>query len=85
MPNKTYRSSKRGIGSPILIRKFYGKDSIEKIANDILKLTKMDMNSTEVLYSRLPVTLKYAKVLCDLLKQGDISETDNLINFQYIM
>ncbi len=85
MPNKTYRSSKRGIGSPILIRKFYGKDSIEKIANDILKLTKMDMNSTEVLYSRLPVTLKYAKVLCDLLKQGDINETDDLINFQYIM
>lgn len=85
MPNKTYRSSKRGIGSPILIRKFYGKDSIEKIANDILKLTKMDMNSTEVLYSRLPVTLKYAKVLCNLLKQGDINETDDLINFQYIM
>lgn len=83
--NKTYRSSKRGIGSPILIRKFYGKDSIEKIANDILKLTKMDMNSTEVLYSRLPVTLKYAKVLCDLLKQGDLHEIDDLINFQYIM
>lgn len=85
IPNKTYRSSKRGIGTPILIRKFYGKDSIEKIASDILKLTKMDMNSTEVLYSRLPVTLKYAKVLCNLLKQGDIDETDDLINFQYIM
>lgn len=85
MHNKTYRSSKRGIGRPILIKKFYGNDSIEKIASDILKLTKMDMNSTEVLYSRLPVTLKYAKVLCNLLKQGDIDETDDLINFQYIM
>lgn len=85
MHNKTYRSSKRGIGTPILIRKFYGKDSIEKISSDILKLTKMDMNSAEVLYSRLPVTLKYAKVLCTLLKQGNIDETDELINFQYIM
>ena len=49
MHNKTYRSSKRGIGRPILIKKFYGNDSIEKIASDILKLTKMDMNSTEVI------------------------------------
>ena len=85
LPNKTYRASKRGIGTPILVRKFYGKDSIEKIAYDILKLTKMDMNSTEVLHSRLPVTLKYAKVLCDLLKQGNLENDDEPINFQYIM
>lgn len=82
---KTYRSNKRGIGSPILIKKFYGKDSVEKIVADILKLTKMDMNSTDVLHSRLPVTLKYAKVLCRLLKQGDLCEIDDLISFQYIM
>ena len=85
MKNKTYRSSKRGIGSPILIRKFYGNDCIEKITEDLLKLTKMDMNSSDVLHSRLPVTLKYAKVLCDLIKQGELVDMEELINFQYVM
>jgi hypothetical protein len=86
LPHKTYRSSKRGMGAPILIRKFYGTEGIEEVCSDILSLSKMDFNSSDVLYSRLPVTLKYAKMLAKILKQkSDTELTGNLVDFRYVM
>ena len=80
---KTYRNSKRGMGRPLKIKKFYGNISIDEVANDLMYLTKMDFNSSDVLYSILPVTLKYSKVVCDLIKQGNFE--DDLISFEYVM
>lgn len=81
--NITYRNSKRGIAKPIRIVKFYGKTSINEVANEILFLTKMDFNSADVLYSKLPVTIKYSKIVCDIIKQGSFQ--DKCISFEYIM
>lgn len=81
----TYRSSKRGMGKPIKIRKFHGKQKIEEIASDILNLTKMDFNSSDALYSRMPVTVKYAKIPSQILKYKDISDNSDLIDFRYVM
>lgn len=78
-----YRNSKRGMGYPLVIRKFYGKSSINKIASELMVLSKMDFNSSDVIYSKLPVTIKYAEKVCQILKQGNFE--DELISFQYIM
>ena len=83
LDGKTYRNNKRGMGKPLKIRKFYGKTSINEVVDDLMYLTKMDFNSSDVIYSKLPVTLKYSKIVCDLLKQGKIE--DDLISFEYVM
>ena len=80
---KTYRNSKRGMGRPLKVKKFYGNISINQVANDLMYLTKMDFNSSDVLYSKLPVTLKYSRTVCDLIKEGNFE--DELISFEYIM
>lgn len=80
---KTYRNNKRGMGRPIKIRKHYGKISINETVRDLMFLTKMDFNSSDVIYSKLPVTIKYSRIVCDLLKQGNFE--DSLISFEYIM
>lgn len=80
---KTYRNSKRGMGRPLKIRKYYGNISINQVADDLMYLTKMDFNSSDVLYSKLPVTIKYSRIVCDLIKEGNFD--DELISFEYIM
>lgn len=79
----TYRNNKRGMGKPLKITKFYGTTSLNVIANDLMYLTKMDFNSSDVIYSKYPVTIKYSQIVCDLLKQGSLD--DDLISFEYIM
>ena len=49
----------------------------------LMYLTKMDFNSSDVLYSKLPVTIKYSRVVCDIIKQGNFD--DELISFEYVM
>lgn len=80
---RTYRNSKRGMGKPLKIRIFYGNISINEVANDLMYLTKMDFNSSDVLYSKLPVTIKYSRIVCNLIKQGNFD--DELISFEYVM
>lgn len=83
MNNKTYRNNKRGMGKPLKIKKSYGTASINEVVNDLMYLTKMDFNSADVIYSKMPVTLKYSRMVCELLKQGDLD--DDLISFEYVM
>lgn len=80
---KTYRNSKRGMGRPLKVKKFHGNISINQVTNDLMYLTKMDFNSSDVLYSKLPVTIKYSRIVCDLIKEGNFE--DELISFEYIM
>lgn len=79
----TYRNSKRGMGKPLKIKKFHGNISINDVATDLMFLTKMDFNSSDVLYSKLPVTIKYSRVVCELIKQQNFD--DDLISFEYVM
>lgn len=80
---KNYRNSKRGMGRPLKVKKFHGNISLNQVANDLMYLTKMDFNSSDVLYSKLPVTIKYSRIVCDLIKEGNFD--DELISFEYIM
>jgi len=63
-----YYQGKRSIPMPLLIKRFKGKDSIKTVANDILKLTKMNWNGAE-LYKSLPVTIDFSKRLSVMGKQ----------------
>jgi len=71
------------MGRPIKIKKHYGKITTNEVVRDLMFLTKMDFNSSDVIYSKMPVTIKYSKIVCNLLKQGDFE--DDLISFEYIM
>jgi argonaute-like protein implicated in RNA metabolism and viral defense len=51
-----------------LIKRFRGTDPIETVANDILKLTKMNWNGAE-LYKTMPVTIDFSKRLSVMGKQ----------------
>ncbi len=65
---KKYYQGKRGIPAPLLIKRFKGTDTIETIADDVLKLTKMNWNGAE-LYKTLPVTIDFSKRLSTMGKQ----------------
>ncbi|GIV30463.1 MAG: hypothetical protein KatS3mg028_1529 [Bacteroidia bacterium] len=65
---KPYYQGKRGIPTPLLIKRFRGTDPIETVANDILKLTKMNWNGAE-LYKTMPVTIDFSKRLSVMGKQ----------------
>jgi hypothetical protein len=65
---KPYYQGKRGIPTPLLIKRFRGTDTIETVANDILKLTKMNWNGAE-LYKTMPVTIDFSKRLSVMGKQ----------------
>jgi hypothetical protein len=66
--NGKYYQGKRGVPAPLLIKRFRGTDSIETVANDILKLTKMNWNGAE-LYKTMPVTIDFSKRLSVMGKQ----------------
>lgn len=80
---RTYRNSKRGMGKPLKIKKYFGNISLNDIAYDLMYLTKMDFNSSDVLYSKLPVTIKYSRMVCEIIKQGNFD--DESISFEYVM
>lgn len=63
-----YYQGKRGIPTPLLVKRFRGTDPIETVANDILKLTKMNWNGAE-LYKIMPVTIDFSKRLSVMGKQ----------------
>jgi hypothetical protein len=63
-----YYQGKRSIPVPLLIKRFQGTDPIETVANDILKLTKMNWNGAE-LYKGMPVAIDFSKRLSVMGKQ----------------
>lgn len=62
-----YFQERREIPSPVLLRRWAGVGSMDQVSLEILGLTKMDWNSDN-LYSRLPVTLRYAQRLARNVK-----------------
>ena len=68
--NRDYYQGARGIPSPLLIKRYLGKDPIEKIAHEILALSKMNWNGAQ-LYSTMPVTLDFSSDLACMSKQSE--------------
>ena len=79
-----YYKGGRGIPSPLLIKRFYGKASGDVLVNEILMLSKMNWNSGDSLYKQLPVTLDFAKVLSRMSKQ-DEAIYNKPYDFRYFM
>ena len=83
MGGLNYRNSGKGMGHPLKITKYYGESNLNDVVSELMMLSKMDFNSSDVIYSKMPVTIKYSQIVCDLLKQGSLP--DDLISFEYIM
>ena len=81
--DKSYVKGGKGYPSPILIRRFNGKMPLEKIAQDILMLTKMDYNSADILYSNVPVTIKYTNKIVNVIKQD--KNTLREVDFRFVI
>lgn len=81
--SRTYYQGKRGIPVPLLVRRFMGKTSIEDVASDILKFTKMNWNGAE-LYKTLPVTIDFSKRLSIMGKQLE-ELGSNAYDFRYFI
>jgi hypothetical protein len=79
-----YYKGGRGIPSPLLVKRFYGKSSGDELADEILMLSKMNWNSGDSLYKQLPVTLDFAKVLSRMSKQ-DEAIYNRPYDFRYFM
>jgi argonaute-like protein implicated in RNA metabolism and viral defense len=79
-----YYKSGRGVPTPLIVKRYYGKSSGEVLANEILMLTKMNWNSGDTLYKQLPVTLDFAKVLSRMSKQ-DEAIYSKPYDFRYFM
>jgi DNA-binding Lrp family transcriptional regulator len=58
-----------GIPKPLEFHIDGGKTRLEKLGKEILALTKMDWNSTNLML-REPVTIKYASNIVEILKAG---------------
>src|SRR3989337_1845306 len=63
-----FYQERRYIPEPIVVTRYLGKDCIETVAVDILKLTKMNWNNLQI-YTRLPVTIEFAHSISDIVKQ----------------
>lgn len=79
-----YYKNRRGIPSPLLVKRFYGKASGDILTSEILMLTKMNWNSGDSLYKQLPVTLDFAKILSRMSKQNE-AIYDKPYDFRYFM
>lgn len=71
------------IPGPLRIEMFDSDSSLEDIAKEILGLTKMNWNNTQ-LDGRLPITLECANKVGDIMKYVDASEKPQ-VSFSFYM
>ncbi|HEY5522194.1 MAG TPA: hypothetical protein VIK21_03310 [Desulfuromonadaceae bacterium] len=81
--NRHYYQEKRGIPSPLLIRRFRGRSALEQVGGEVLRLTKMNWNNHQ-LYSRLPVTISFSSELAEIAKHID-KAWPGFYDFRYFM
>ncbi len=65
-----YYQESRSIPSPLVVNRYRGRDDLVTVAEEVLKLTKMNWNNLQ-LYNRLPVTLIFARRIAEIVKQLD--------------
>ena len=75
--SQSFYKGSRGIPAPLKVTRYAGRSPIEELANDIMKLTKMNWNGGE-LYKTMPVTIDFSKVLSRYSKQDEL-----LLNIPY--
>ncbi len=78
-----YYQNKRGIPSPLLVKRFYGNATIETVASEIMALTKMNWNSGS-LYKTLPATLDFSKTLSRIAKQEE-NISEQMYDFRFFI
>lgn len=78
-----YYQNKRGIPSPLLVKRFYGNATIETVASEIMALTKMNWNSGS-LYKSLPATLDFSKTLSRVAKQEE-NISEQMYDFRFFI
>jgi hypothetical protein len=59
---------KEGVGIPRLLRRGLGTSPAELVSAKVLGLSKMNLNN-DALYDLLPVTIKYAGILAQVVKR----------------
>jgi hypothetical protein len=64
--NGNFYQGAKSIPSPLLICRDAGSGPLERTADDVLALTKMDWNN-DALYDPLPVTIKYSQTLARVI------------------
>lgn len=64
--NNPFYQGAKSIPSPLLITRDAGAGPLERTANDVLALTKMDWNN-DALYGPIPVTIKYSQTLAKVI------------------
>jgi len=62
-----YYQEGRYIPIPLLVTRFRGNDTLEEVAYDILKLTKLNWNNLQY-YNKLPVTIDFASRIARISK-----------------
>ena len=67
---KNYYQEQRHIPKPLLVKRFYGLDTLKEVATDIMKLTKMNWNNLQY-YNKLPVTIDFASRIARISKQAE--------------
>jgi hypothetical protein len=72
-----YFKGARGIPCPLKVTRYAGRESIEKTAAELLRLSKMNWNGAE-LYKNLPVTIDFSRYLSKYSKQEEL-----LLNVPY--
>tara|TARA_B100001123_G_C15262529_1_gene1007131 strand:- start:820 stop:1221 length:402 start_codon:yes stop_codon:yes gene_type:complete len=65
-----YYKEKRAIPNPLLLKKSIGNTGWSDSCQNILRLTKMNWN-TEKLYNTMPVTIKCAQRLAEVIKHSE--------------
>ena len=78
-PNFNFYPGGRYIPKPLKIIKHHGTGSLERIANEILGLTKMNWNSLNM-YSQLPATISSSN---DIARIGKLKENKEKIEYDY--
>ncbi len=64
--NSSFYQGAKSIPSPLLVTRDAGSGPLERTADDVLALTKMDWNN-DALYDPLPVTIKYSRTLARVI------------------
>lgn len=64
--NGNFYQGAKSIPSPLLVTRDAGSGPLERMAEDVLALTKMDWNN-DALYDPLPVTIKYSQTLARVI------------------
>lgn len=64
--NNNFYQGAKSIPSPLLMSRDAGSGPLERTADDVLALTKMDWNN-DALYDPLPVTIKYSQTLARVI------------------